>query len=82
MLAGQISYDEVGVREQAAVRTTWREQIEEDIASLDLRARFEAEGRPRWSEADEAGDVTVTGLPAETGSKRSTTPKRSRARSA
>jgi hypothetical protein len=60
VLAGQLPYDEVGVREQAAVRTAWREQIEEDIASLDLRARFEAERRTRWSEADASGHVTVT----------------------
>jgi hypothetical protein len=60
VLAGQVSYEQIGVREQAAVRTAWREQVEEDIASLDLRARFEAEGRTRWSEADESGNVTVT----------------------
>lgn len=27
------------------MRTAWREQVEEDIASLDLRSRFKAEGR-------------------------------------
>lgn len=59
MLAGQVPYDQIGDREQAAVRTAWRERVEEDIASLDLRARFEAEGRTRWSEADANGDVTV-----------------------
>lgn len=66
VLAGKISYDQVPDREQAVVRTAWREQIEEDIASLDLRARFEAEGRTRWAEADEAGKVTVTQAAAET----------------
>jgi hypothetical protein len=77
VLAGQVPYDEVGVREQAAVRTTWREQIEDDIASLDLRARFEAEGRTRWSEADESGTVTVTEAAAETdGGSTSVRPKR------
>jgi hypothetical protein len=65
VLAGQISYDQVGEREQAAVRTTWREQVEEDVTSLDLRARFKSEGRTRWSEADGAGNVTVTESPAE-----------------
>jgi hypothetical protein len=60
VLAGQISYDAVGVREQAVVRTAWREEVEQDIAALDLRARFAADGRRRWSEADESGGVTVT----------------------
>lgn len=60
VLAGQLSYDDIGVREQAVIRTAWREQVEDDIASLDLRARFKAEGRTRWSEADESGHVTVT----------------------
>ncbi|RNL80306.1 TA system antitoxin ParD family protein [Nocardioides marmorisolisilvae] len=59
VLAGQIQYDEVGTHTQAAVRTAWREQLEDDLAALDLRARFEAEGRTRWSEADATGEVTV-----------------------
>ncbi len=71
VLAGQISYDDIGEREQAAVRTAWREGVDADLASLDLRARFEAQGRTRWSEADDKGNVTVhetagsdTGTPA------------------
>jgi hypothetical protein len=63
VLAGQLSYDQIGDREQAAVRTAWREQVEEDIVALDLRARFEAEGRTRWSEADSDGRVTVHHAP-------------------
>lgn len=59
VLAGQISYDDVADREQAAVRTAWREAIDADLASLNLRERFEAEGRTRWSEADEHGNVVV-----------------------
>lgn len=77
VLAGQISYDEVGTHTQAAVRTAWREQVETDLASLDLRSRFEAEGRTRWSEADAAGNVTVTNAAPEPGKK---TPRRSRTR--
>lgn len=62
VLSGQLSYDELGDREQAAARTAWREAIDADLGSLDLRARFEAEGRARWSEADEQGLVTVHGV--------------------
>lgn len=74
MLAGQLSYDDIADREQAAVRAAWRDGIDADLAALDLRARFEAEGRTRWSEADEHGNVTVhdtgandTGAPASAG---------------
>ena len=63
VLAGQLSYDQIGDREQAAVRTAWREQVEEDIVALGLRARFEAEGRTRWSEADSDGRVRVHHAP-------------------
>ena len=71
VLAGQLSYDDIGEREQAAVRTAWREGIDTDLTSLDLQARFEAQGRTRRSEADEQGNVIVhetsdndAGLPA------------------
>lgn len=59
VLAGQMSYDELGERDQAVVRTAWREGVEADLATLDLRSQFEDEGRTRWSEADAAGTVTV-----------------------
>lgn len=59
VLAGQLSYDDLGDRDQAVVRTAWREGVDADLASLDLRARFEAQGRTRWSEADREGAVTV-----------------------
>lgn len=59
VLAGQMSYDELGDRDQAVVRTAWREGIDSDLAGLDLRRHFEAEGRTRWSEADPSGTVTV-----------------------
>lgn len=75
VLAGQLSYDEVGIREQTAVRTAWREALDDDITALDLRSDFETEGRTRVSTADEAGHVTVhtgdDGGPAQvTGSRR------------
>ncbi|QWF20353.1 ParD-like family protein [Nocardioides sp. LMS-CY] len=59
VLAGQLSYDELGDRDQAVVRTSWGEGIEDDLSTLDLRSRFEAQGRRRWSEADADGTVTV-----------------------
>jgi len=80
VLAGQIPYDEVGTHTQAAVRTTWREQMDDDIASLDLRARFVAEGRTRWSEADESGAVTVTESTAKPARAAKRSPARSRKR--
>lgn len=63
VLAGQLSYDEVGDREQAAVRTGWREGADTDLAALDLWARFAEQGRTQWSDADEHGTVQVHGLP-------------------
>lgn len=59
-LAGAISYDELGEREQAAVRTGWRESVAEGIGDLDLSAEFAAEGRSRWSTAQADGAVIVT----------------------
>ncbi|MBB3044339.1 hypothetical protein [Nocardioides soli] len=41
------------------VRTSWREGVDDDLPTLDLRSRFEAQGRSRWSEADAEGTVTV-----------------------
>ncbi|WP_181310973.1 TA system antitoxin ParD family protein [Nocardioides campestrisoli] len=59
VLAGQLDYDAVRDIEQAAVRTAWREGIDEDVANLDLRADFAAQGRTRVSESDAEGNVTV-----------------------
>src|SRR3954447_3121 len=59
VLAGQISYDEVGEREQAVVRTEWRESIDEGISGLDLRTAFADQGRTQASEADADGTVRV-----------------------
>lgn len=64
VLAGQLPYDELGERDQAIVRTAWREGIDADLAALDLKSQFEAEGRTRWSEADPSGTVTVHEAPA------------------
>lgn len=59
VLAGQLSYDDLGDWEQTVVRTAWREGIDADLNTLDLAARFSAQARTRWSEADDAGRVTV-----------------------
>ncbi len=55
VLAGQLSYDDLDDSDQAAVRTAWRKGVDADLASLDLRARLNAQGRTRWSEADREG---------------------------
>ncbi len=77
VLAGQLCYDDIAERDQASVRTTWREGVDADLASFDLRGRFEAQGRTRWSEADEQGNVIVhetsdddAGVPAGTAAAR------------
>lgn len=56
VLAGDGSYDELSEREQAMVRATWDQRIEERIAALDLEAEFTAEGRS-WTDADAAGNI-------------------------
>lgn len=56
-LAGQIGYDELGERDQAAVRTAWREEFDARIDSLDLRAAFAAQGRTEHAVADADGTV-------------------------
>ena len=61
VLAGQLPYDELGDRDQAVVRAAWRDGVDSDLAELNLRARFEAQGRTRWSDADRDGVVTVHG---------------------
>ncbi len=71
VLAGQLSYDALGDPEQAVVRTAWREGIDEDVATLDLRATFAREGRTSWSEADPDGNVVQRTAEA--------TPRRTRA---
>lgn len=56
VLAGQLSYDDIGGPAQAIVRTAWTRRIDETVSELDLQARFAAEGR-RWVEADADGHV-------------------------
>jgi len=60
VLAGRLPYDELDdLADQAAVREFWRKAIDSALVDLDLRARFIAEGRRRWSEADADGVVSV-----------------------
>jgi hypothetical protein len=58
VLAGDGSYDALAEREQAVVRATWDERIDERVAGLDFAAELEAAG-DSWSEADDAGQVVV-----------------------
>ncbi|MFS3130468.1 TA system antitoxin ParD family protein [Nocardioides sp. Bht2] len=57
VLAGQLGYDELGERDQVAVRTAWREEMDDRIDSLDLRAAFAAQGRTDHAVADADGTV-------------------------
>lgn len=79
-LAGQLPYDELGEREQAAVRTSWREMIDEDVASLNLRERFASQGRSRTSEADAQGRVIVHTAKGATSDPDGPTSRRRRSR--
>lgn len=56
VLAGSGSYDALGEREQAVVRTTWDERVVTGIADLNFETEFAAAGES-WSEADADGRV-------------------------
>lgn len=58
VLAGEQSYDDLGEREQAVVRTEWDERIEMARTSLDLAAEFGVADEG-WSEADADGNMVV-----------------------
>jgi hypothetical protein len=65
VLTGEQSYDDLGVREQALVRTTWDERIDAARTSLDFTAELAASG-VEWAEADADGNLIVhaAGTPA------------------
>jgi len=56
VLKGQVSYDDIGLHEQAVVRAEWDELMEQRIARLDLGSLFEAQGRS-YVELDKHGNV-------------------------
>jgi hypothetical protein len=58
VVAGGTSYDRLGPREQAVVRTIWAERATELRAGLDLAAEFTAAGRS-WTELDADGNVVT-----------------------
>lgn len=58
VLAGIDPYDELGDRDQAAVRAEWDSVIAERLASLDLAVEF-ADAGDTWTELDEAGRVVT-----------------------
>lgn len=62
VLAGKVSYDALGEREQAVVRATWDERVAQGITALDVAGEFAVAGES-WSEADDDGQVVVTGSP-------------------
>lgn len=58
VLAGNASYDDLTVREQAVVRAEWHERTTSLRQGLDLQAEFLAEGSD-WVEADDDGNVVL-----------------------
>lgn len=57
-LAGSARYDDLGEFDQAGVRATWDEQIQDTIAHLDYQEQFTDRGES-WAEADEEGNLVV-----------------------
>ena len=60
VLAGEQSYDELPVREQALVRATWDERIAAARVVLDFTAEPAASGVD-WADTDAAGDAPGPG---------------------
>lgn len=60
VLAGELSYDHLGILEQAIVRAKWDRDMEQTLASLDLEAEFTAAGET-WAEGDGEGGVVIRG---------------------
>lgn len=58
VLDGRMPYDDAPATTQAVVRTEWRADIDEAIATLDLRPALRATGAP-WPEADADGALTM-----------------------
>lgn len=56
VLAGSRSYDDLGPKEQAVVRTEWATRMDDRREALDLAVQFAAAGRT-WVELDDDGDV-------------------------
>lgn len=58
VLDGIAHYDNLNDAEQSVVRVLWEVPMQERLASLNLKAEFEAEGRS-YSELDDEGNVVV-----------------------
>ena len=58
VLAGAVSYDSLGAREQAVVRTEWAERIEALRREQNFEEEFVEAGRS-WSELDDDGNVVI-----------------------
>ncbi len=56
VLAGEHDYDDLGQREQAAVRAAWSERVAARRAALDFTREFTERGLP-YVELDEGGQV-------------------------
>jgi hypothetical protein len=71
VLAGEVTYDDVGAREQAVVRAAWNEGISASVASLDVQAELADAGVP-YATLDEDGNaviLTPEGAPTEAPSR-------------
>ena len=60
VLAGELSYHDLGTREQAVVRAAWNERIAAGIASLDLQTEFTEAGVPFATLEEDGNAVIVT----------------------
>lgn len=58
VLSGEVSYDDVGAREQAVARAAWNEGIAQRVATLDLQAEFTEAGVP-YATLDEDGNAVI-----------------------
>ena len=76
VLAGEVGYeyDTLGERDQAIVRASWDEQLDERRAKLDLAAEFAQSGRS-WTEADAQGDPVSHQLSANNTSPQQPSPQ-------
>lgn len=64
VLSGAGSYDELSEKEQALVRASWGQEVDERLKGLNLEEEFAAEGRP-WIDADEQGKIVHRSAGAE-----------------
>ena len=60
VLAGSLSYDTLGAKDQAIVRAEWSARMDDRREALNLAEQFAATGRS-WVELDDSGAVVAGG---------------------